>query len=94
VHGTALLALPLAGLAATCVWRSPWPLLLVAALLLAIMARTALRVGWKSRDPLTRWLYAAHSHLQQIPILLGQLAYHRDQRDGRRRRLIEYKAVR
>lgn len=40
---------------------------------------------------MTRLLYGVHSHLQQIPILIGQLGYYSDRRAGRRRRLIEYK---
>lgn len=65
--------------------------LLVVGLWLALAVRTALKVGWKSRDPLTRFLYGLHSHVQQIPILVGQLGYYRDRWRGRRRGLIEYK---
>ncbi|MDG4554679.1 MAG: glycosyltransferase [Candidatus Competibacter sp.] len=65
--------------------------LLVLGLWLALALRTALKVGWKSRDPLTRLLYGLHSHVQQIPILIGQLGYYRDRWRGRRRGLIEYK---
>jgi hypothetical protein len=32
-----------------------------------------------------------HSHLQQVPIFVGQLQYARDRRAGRIRGLIEYK---
>lgn len=65
--------------------------LLVIGLWLALALRTALKVGWKSRNPLTRLLYGIHSHIQQIPILIGQLGYYRDRWRGRRRGLIEYK---
>ena len=65
--------------------------LLVVGLWLALAVRTALKVGWKSHDPLTRFLYGLHSHVQQIPILVGQLGYYRDRWRGRRRGLIEYK---
>ena len=67
------------------------PLLLMLGFWLALAVRTALKVDWKSRDPLTRLLYGVHSHLQQIPILIGQLGYYRDRRRGRQRGLIEYK---
>jgi len=36
--------------------------------------------------------YGLHSHLQQIPICVGQLGYALDRRRGNRRALIEYKA--
>lgn len=65
--------------------------LLVLGLWLVLALRTALRVGWKSRDLLTRLLYGLHSHVQQIPILMGQLGFYWDRWRGRRRGLIEYK---
>lgn len=57
----------------------------------ALIVRSALRNGWKTDDPVTRLLYAVHSHFQQIPIFFGQLAQRRDARRGRQRALIEYK---
>ncbi len=59
-----------------------------------IVARTAWRARWKSANPGTLLTYALHSHLQQVPILWGQLARRRDRRRGRVRGLIEYKAPR
>ncbi len=59
-----------------------------------IVARTAWRARWKSANPGTLLAYALHSHLQQVPILWGQLAWRRDRRRGRVRGLIEYKAPR
>lgn len=87
-----LLALPLAGLAATLALRSPWPVL-AAALLLALLAvRTAWKARWKSPgDPLALALYGIHSHFQQIPIYLGQLQFRRSRRTGKRTALVEYK---
>ncbi|MEY4762719.1 MAG: hypothetical protein RLZZ200_2575 [Pseudomonadota bacterium] len=60
---------------------------------LAVLARTAARCAWKSDDRVTTWLYAIHSHLQQVPILVGQLSQRLDALSGRRRRLIEYKST-
>jgi len=40
----------------------------------AIVLRTALRARWKHADPVTLLAYATHSHLQQLPVLWGQLA--------------------
>ena len=72
--------------------RGLWLLpVLVIGLWLVLALRTAGKVGWKSRDPLTRFLYGLHSHVQQIPILVGQLGYVWDRWRGRRRGLIEYK---
>ncbi|MCA1788557.1 MAG: glycosyltransferase [Thioalkalivibrio sp.] len=59
-----------------------------------IVARTAWRARWKSAHPGTLLAYALHSHLQQVPILWGQLAWRRDRRRGLVRGLIEYKAPR
>lgn len=94
LHGALVLALPLLGAGAALWLRAGWPLAAAALLLAALVLRTAWRVGWKSRDPLTRLLYGIHSHLQQVPILCGQLAYRLDRRHGRQRALIEYKQVR
>lgn len=91
LHAAVLLLAAGAGIAATLVWTTPLPLLCVAAFYAGLAVRTASRVRWKSPDPVTRLLYGLHSHLQQIPILIGQLGYYRDRRAGRRRRLIEYK---
>lgn len=56
-----------------------------------MLARSMQRCHWKSSNRMTCLLYAIHSHLQHIPILFGQLAQRRDQRQGRCRQLIEYK---
>ncbi|MBE2295312.1 MAG: glycosyltransferase [Phycisphaerales bacterium] len=87
--GVLLLSLLLAVLGMLGGW---WAVsLLVLGLWLVLALRTALRVGWKSRDPLTRLLYGLHSHVQQIPILMGQLSFYWDRWRGRQRGLIEYK---
>ena len=95
IHGGALLSAPLVLLLGALVLR-PHAFVLalgvLSGLALALIARTARRCAWKSADALTCWLYAAHSHLQQVPILFGQLAQRLDARRGRTRRLIEYKA--
>jgi glycosyltransferase involved in cell wall biosynthesis len=90
VHGLALLLVPLGGIILSLLLQSWLPVVGVLLLLSALIGRTALRVGRKDRNPLTRLLYAVHSHLQQIPILFGQLGYRLGQRQGRQRGLIEY----
>jgi glycosyltransferase involved in cell wall biosynthesis len=73
--------------------RNALPLAAVAALLSALVIRTAVKVAWKSPSFTTRLWYGAHSQFQQIPIYLGQLQYRRDRRNGRSRGLIEYKGT-
>lgn len=91
IHGGVLILSLLLGIGGAVVAQSVMPLWLMLGFWLALAVRTALKVGWKSRNPLTRLLYGVHSHLQQIPILIGQLGYDRDRRRGRQRGLIEYK---
>ncbi len=71
--------------------RSVLPLMFAAALLALMALRTARRLAWKSPDRWTLFLYGLHSHVQQIPILVGQCSYWWGRRRGRRKRLIEYK---
>lgn len=91
IHGLVLIGLSAGSVPASLLLQSFWPAAVGFALIGALVLRTATRIGWKTSDPVTRILYAAHSHLQQIPILVGQIRYERDRRAGRRRRLIEYK---
>lgn len=87
LHGTALMLAPgLAWLAAD----RPWQLAALACLAILVLARTMHRCRWKTPQRSTRLLYAMHSHLQQVPILCGQVAFHLDAWRGKRRRLIEY----
>jgi hypothetical protein len=90
IHGSALLAAPFL-LAASFVW--PWLFVLLTGGGLALFGRTMRRCTWKAESRVTRLLYALHSHLQQIPILAGQVGYFFDTRAGRRRQLIEYKSA-
>lgn len=57
----------------------------------AVVVRTAVHARWKSASPGTLLAYGIHSHLQQIPILWGQIAWRRMRRHGLARGLIEYK---
>lgn len=90
-HGVFLLGLPVAALAAGAVLRSWVPPLFALGLLCLLVLRTARRCRWKSPDFALCLAYACHSHLQKIPILLGQLQYWRNRRQGRHQTLIEYK---
>jgi glycosyltransferase involved in cell wall biosynthesis len=89
VHGFLLLV---AGVLFPAAWfMAPWVALAALYAGLAVIVRSAWRNRWKSADPMTQLLYAAHSHFQQIPIFFGQLAFHVDRLLGRHRSLIEYK---
>lgn len=93
IRAGVLLAAPTAALAASAGFQSFWPLVLAVMFLAGLTVRTAWKTRWKSKNPITRLLYGIHSHLQQIPILLGQMQYARDRRSGTTRGLIEYKDV-
>jgi len=90
IHAALLLALPLLLLALLIVQP-----LAAGALLLAVLAlwgRSAWRSLWKCPgDFALAWRYAAHSHLQQLPILAGQWRWWKLQRAQRAPELIEYK---
>lgn len=90
-RGPVLLTLLGISLLGSLVMWNPLPLLGFFLLMTALMVRTASKFGWKSRSWSTRLLYGVHSHLQQIPIFLGQLQYFRDRKNGQKRGLIEYK---
>jgi cellulose synthase/poly-beta-1,6-N-acetylglucosamine synthase-like glycosyltransferase len=75
---------------------SPIPLLASAALVFLLAARSGWNARWKvPSDAKGRvallFAYGIHSHLQQIPICIGQLRYYLDRRAGKRRNLIEYR---
>jgi hypothetical protein len=56
--------------------------------------RSARRCAWKCpHQPALAWAYAAHSHLQQLPILAGQWRWWRLQRARRAPALIEYQTT-
>jgi len=68
------------------------PLALWFALLLLLSLRSAWKARWKTENKRTLLLYGIHSHVQQIPICVGQLRYALGKRRSSRSRLIEYKA--
>ena len=64
---------------------------------IGVLAVFAVRSAWKVRykapgQPLLLLLYGIHSHLQHVPVLFGQLQYHRSRRSGKQLGIIEYKA--
>ena len=89
IRGLAILASPAA--LASALLISPWLALGLAGTGVAMLGRSARRCAWKTSDRVTRWLYVIHAHVQQVPILFGQLSWHLHRWQGRRRELIEYK---
>jgi Glycosyl transferase family group 2 len=83
IHGVLLAALGLGAAAGSMLLRSGAPLWAAAIVMVLLALRTAHRVRWKSADFTTRFLYGLHSHLQQVPILCGQIRYWRDRHAGR-----------
>ena len=68
------------------------PLTLWMSLLLALSCRSGWKARWKAPSKYALLaLYGIHSHLQHIPILIGQLECTWSRIAGRQRRLIEYK---
>jgi glycosyltransferase involved in cell wall biosynthesis len=84
---------PLLAVVGSLVSRSPLPVALWLAGFALVVVRTAWKARWKSKDAGVLLLYAVHSHLQQVPIMLGQLQFERNASRGRRRGLIEYKGA-
>jgi cellulose synthase/poly-beta-1,6-N-acetylglucosamine synthase-like glycosyltransferase len=93
VMGAAVLGLVTAGAIASIALMSAWPIVTAFALLASLSLRAAYRARWKSSGTWTLVLYGMHSYFQHVPILVGQIGFRLDRRAGRRRGLIEYKAV-
>lgn len=70
---------------------SPWPMGIVVVTFLGLSLRSAYKARWKCANYGTLILYGVHSHLQQIPITVGQIKYWWDRLRARHRPLIEYK---
>ncbi|WP_260705490.1 glycosyltransferase [Edaphobacter flagellatus] len=86
-----LVGLSLAGLLCSILLRAIWPLLGVGIFFLLLAARSAWKARWKTKDTVALAMYGVHSHLQQLPIYIGQLQYKLNRRRGKRAMLVEYK---
>ena len=89
LRGVFWLLSPLVALVLSVVLRSPWPFTLWLLLLLALATRTSWQYRWKPAPWTTLLLYGFHSHLQQVPIFLGQVQFLLN----RNKALMEYKDV-
>lgn len=77
--------------AASILLRSFIPVGVYGLLFVLLSMRSGYRAAWKSNDRVALMVYGFHSHLQQIPIYLGQLQYRWSRWRGTRRVLFEYK---
>jgi hypothetical protein len=68
-----------------------FPLLGWSGILSLMTLRSAWKARWKSKDRWAVLLYGLHSHLQQVPILIGQMQYEMTKGRRKTRKLIEYK---
>ncbi len=76
--------------------RSVWvgiPLVLWIVLFFLASWRSARKLRWKNASAGTLMLAGIHSHLQQTPIMLGQIQYLRDKARSHQRGLMEYKSA-
>jgi cellulose synthase/poly-beta-1,6-N-acetylglucosamine synthase-like glycosyltransferase len=83
LHAGGLVLSALLALVSSVLLASVWPILLLLATYLALVVHAAGKAAWKESNPLTRFLYGLHCHLQQIPVLVGQTRYYRDRFAGR-----------
>ncbi len=91
LRGSILILLAVCSVLGAILLKSAWPPVLLLSLILVAAARSA----WKVRDRSSSWmtliLFGLHSHLQEIPIFLGQVRYRFAKARRRRMTLIEYK---
>jgi hypothetical protein len=77
---------------AASIWlRNAWPFLSLVVLILLASTRSAYKARSRSDSWLTLLLFGLHSHLQEIPIFLGQVRYRVAKASSRKVALIEYK---
>lgn len=72
---------------------SPSPIVLFLLAALSLFARSATKVRRRTASLKLLLAYSIHSHLQQIPIFLGQLRFRRQRQRGGNAVIIEYKSI-
>ncbi len=91
IRGGVYLFAPIAAVSAAILDRSWVPLLLLVLGALGLILRTALRARRRRTSASTLILFAIHSHVQQVPIFLGQVRQWLNSRQCQKSALIEYK---
>jgi cellulose synthase/poly-beta-1,6-N-acetylglucosamine synthase-like glycosyltransferase len=85
------MAAPVVAIAAAVLLHS-WVILFLPVLAAAALAlRSAFKFRWKSPSAFTLLLLGVHSHLQQIPVCIGQIRYWLNAKRNYSSELIEYK---
>jgi glycosyltransferase involved in cell wall biosynthesis len=91
VRGSLYLFAPVAALSAAVVERSWVPIALLITGISMLFLRSAFKARSRRLPGKTLILFAIHSHIQHLPIFLGQAAYWLRARQGRVAAIIEYK---
>jgi cellulose synthase/poly-beta-1,6-N-acetylglucosamine synthase-like glycosyltransferase len=91
MRGTLLLGLMGLSLVAAVLLHAWWPPVALLALILVAAARSAYKVRSRSSSWVTLLFFGLHSHLQEIPIFIGQLRYRLAKARRKKMTLIEYK---
>jgi cellulose synthase/poly-beta-1,6-N-acetylglucosamine synthase-like glycosyltransferase len=91
MRGAALIFLFVAVIVAAALLRAWWPPVILTALILLAGFRSAYKVRSRSSSWITLLLFGLHSHLQEVPIFIGQLRYRLAKARNRKMTLIEYK---
>lgn len=84
---------PILAVVVSILFHSIVPFAIFAVAAFALFARTALKTRHRTNSLKLLLAYSLHSHLQQIPILFGQVRYHKQRRQGGDAAIIEYKTT-
>lgn len=90
-RGVFWIAAPLLAILVSLAIRSWIPLEMFLLAALALIARTAVKARNRVKPLTLLAAYSLHSHLQQVPIFVGQLRFWRARKRGRGEAIIEYK---
>jgi cellulose synthase/poly-beta-1,6-N-acetylglucosamine synthase-like glycosyltransferase len=91
IHGSVYMLAPIVAVSIAILDRSWASVLFLLFGAVALILRTALRARGRRTSLSTLILFAIHSHVQQVPILLGQVRQWLNSRQGQKSTLIEYK---
>ena len=84
---------PILAIVVSILFHSIAPFAFFLAVAFILFARTAAKVMNRTHDLKLLLAYSLHSHLQQVPILFGQIRFHKQRRRGGNAAIIEYKTT-
>ncbi len=93
VRGILWIVVPITSIAASLRTASIIPIALLSIAAAVLMSRSAWKIRWKTPSKKILIMYGLHSHLQQIPILFGQIRFWSMRALKKQSRLIEYKST-